>query len=171
MSDDELKVLASVTIYELFVSAKISPPIFSLHLLTKVISHSSATRPSFRLTDLSRFESILEDLSNAWNHGKLVISRESPGRPLCVLDIQLESGQGFTALPSLLTGDQSRKRKRVIDEDADSAAGDDTEDTSSFGDTSLASTTLGGLSKELREVYSILQKGTAKGRLLAEQVY
>jgi len=63
----------------------------------------------------------------------------------------------------------SRKRKRVVDEDADSAAGDE--------ETLLEEDVLGGstsslakLSADMREAYMILQKSTAKGRLLAEQV-
>lgn len=68
----------------------------------------------------------------------------------------------------------SRKRKRApIDEDADSAAGDNPDETSSSnGDNDYlnVNTPLGSLSKDLREVYTILQKSTAKGRLLAERV-
>jgi mRNA (2'-O-methyladenosine-N6-)-methyltransferase len=69
-----------------------------------------------------------------------------------------------------LAGLTTRKRKRVVDEDADSAAGNDDEQDS-FEVPTTGSTTLGSLSKELKEVYTILQKSTAKGRLLAEQVY
>ena len=67
-----------------------------------------------------------------------------------------------------LAGLTACKRKRIIDEDADSAAGNDDEQDSYEGP--AGSTTLGSLSKELKEVYTILQKSTAKGRLLAEQV-
>ncbi|RXW25146.1 hypothetical protein EST38_g663 [Candolleomyces aberdarensis] len=86
------------------------------------------------------------------------------------------------------------KRKRIIDEDADSAAGNEDDDDDIYkedigssaensqtvgvgvefeqnteGASGRAISNLGSLSKELREVYSLLQRGTAKGRLLAEQ--
>jgi mRNA (2'-O-methyladenosine-N6-)-methyltransferase len=91
------------------------------------------------------------------------------------MDISLDPGPSHQTLLGTegRTGDilNLRKRKRVIDEDADSAAGDD-EAEDSFEDVpgSQRATTLGSLSKELRDVYSLLQKGTAKGRLLAERV-
>lgn len=57
----------------------------------------------------------------------------------------------------------------MVDEDADSAAGDDEtlleEEVMSGSTSSLAE-----LSADMREAYMILQKSTAKGRLLAEQV-
>lgn len=68
------------------------------------------------------------------------------------------------------SGTNSRKRKRIIDEDADSAAGDD--DNSLEEDEALGASlsTLATLSTEMREIYTIMQARTAKGRLLAEQV-
>jgi mRNA (2'-O-methyladenosine-N6-)-methyltransferase len=82
------------------------------------------------------------------------------------------SGQARLGGPSTL-GLQagSRKRKRVVDEDADSAAGnDDDEEEEDIGLGGSQSSTLGNLTNQLREVYAILKKSTAKGRLLAEQV-
>jgi mRNA (2'-O-methyladenosine-N6-)-methyltransferase len=81
------------------------------------------------------------------------------------MDVHLGSPGSVNALAGLNT----RKRKRVVDEDADSAAGNDDEQDS-FEGLTVGSTTLGNLSKELKEVYTILQKSTVKGRLLAEQV-
>jgi len=62
-----------------------------------------------------------------------------------------------------------RKRKRVIDEDADSAAGSGDE-AEEYEEVKKPATALESLSKELKEVYATLQRSTAKGRLLAEQV-
>lgn len=140
-----------------------------MDLLSRVISSGPPTGllpsppPRFRLTDLSKFESILDSLSQNWDHGTIILARDDAG--LAVMDVHLGSPGSFNALASLTT----RKRKRVIDEDADSAAGNDDEQDSFEGPT-VGSTTLGSLSKELKEVYTILQKSTAKGRLLAEQV-
>lgn len=169
MSDEQLKTVASATINALFSAGKISTPIESMDLLSKVISNGPpngllpSPAPRFRLTDLSKFETILEDLSQRWDHGTITISREDGGTT--VMEVQLGGPSSEGGLAGLTT----RKRKRVVDEDADSAAGNDDEQDSYDGP-AVGSTTLGNLSKELKEVYTILQKSTAKGRLLAEQV-
>ncbi|CAK5275773.1 unnamed protein product [Mycena citricolor] len=170
---DALKVVASSALYALFESGKVSTPISASQLLLRVISikppsgllpHTS-TPPRFRLTDLSRFESILEGFLPVWEHGSISLSRENG--VLLVTAVSLgassggSSGRGESPNP--------RKRKRVIDEEADSAAGDEDE-LEDHLDSSPRSA-LGSLSRELREVYSLMQKGTAKGRLLAEQFH
>jgi mRNA (2'-O-methyladenosine-N6-)-methyltransferase len=171
MSTDALKVVAASALHSLFSSGKASAPITSTQLLIRVIATktppgllpNTSTAPRFRLTDLSRFESILESFSPTWEHGTLSLSRENG--ELTVMDVSLApSGVSRTALGESLN---PRKRKRVVDEEADSAAGDDDVEDISF---ESVSTTLGSLSKEVREAYAIMQKGTAKGRLLAEQV-
>jgi mRNA m6A methyltransferase catalytic subunit len=181
MSDDELRVVAIAAIQSLMTSRKLSLPITPMDLLARVVAFKvptgllpgSSSNIRFRLTDLSRFEAILHDLSNTWDQGTLSLSRQNG--ELTVMDISLDPGPSQQALPGTegRSGDalNSRKRKRVIDEDADSAAGDD-EAEDLFEDVagSQRATSLGSLSKELRDVYSLLQKGTAKGRLLAEQV-
>ncbi|KAJ7667760.1 MT-A70-domain-containing protein [Mycena polygramma] len=173
MSTDALKVVAASALYSLFSSGKASAPITSSQLLIRVITTKSppgllpntSTAPRFRLTDLSRFESILESFSPTWEHGTLSLSRENG--ELTVMDVSLEPhGAAQSALGESLN---PRKRKRVVDEEADSAAGDDDAEDLSFE--TPAPTTLGSLSKELREVYALMQKGTAKGRLLAEQFH
>ena len=89
------------------------------------------------------------------------------------MDISLDPASHHQYLPGMdgrsEDGANPRKRKRVIDEDADSAAGDDEAEDSSEDVPASRTSTLGSLSKELRDVYSLLQKGTARGRLLAEQ--
>ncbi|KJA24534.1 hypothetical protein HYPSUDRAFT_65415 [Hypholoma sublateritium FD-334 SS-4] len=135
--------------------------------------------PKFRLTDLARFESILEDLSNTWTEGTITFSRDTSSK-IMIWELASSQTVGSTGHPLLGAGHQSagtsdilgpnsRKRKRIIDEDADSAAGDD--DTSLEEEDAIAasSSTLANLNAEMREVYTILQTSTAKGRLLAEQ--
>jgi mRNA m6A methyltransferase catalytic subunit len=169
MSEEQLKLVASTTINGLFSSGKVSVPISSMDLLSRVISSGPPTGlmptppPRFRLTDLPKFESILESLSQNWDHGTIALAHDDGG--VTVMDVHLGSPGSVNALAGLNT----RKRKRVVDEDADSAAGNDDEQDS-FEGLTVGSTTLGNLSKELKEVYTILQKSTAKGRLLAEQV-
>lgn len=146
--------------------------------------------PRFRLTDLSRLEKIVEDLAQTWTEGRVVISRDDGNNKMMIWEVGLQQQNGLVVGNKSLMGvgsfssigsggggggssdvSGSRKRKRVVDEDADSAAGNEEEETyldeeeDNAGHRSLAN-----LSKEMREVYTILQKSTAKGRLLAEQV-
>ncbi|OBZ76306.1 N6-adenosine-methyltransferase subunit METTL3 [Grifola frondosa] len=148
-----------------------------LHRLRSILS-SPPTRllpgpdrpPSFRLTDLTRFEHILEGLAETWDHGRITVLREEQDGGLTVMDVQL--GDTQNGRPTS-TPPHGRKRKRVVDEDADSAAGDaEEEEEQSFehlANLKPAPSTLASLSKDSKEVYAIMQHSTAKGRLLAEQ--
>jgi mRNA (2'-O-methyladenosine-N6-)-methyltransferase len=166
MSDSELKQIVTSTLQSLVPSRKLSPPVSSFHLLTRIIAARppQSTSPRFKLSDLPRFEAILEDLSRTWEDGSIVLLRD--GETLTVVEVCINS--------SLPDGRNPKKRKRVVDEDADSAAGDENAEEEEASDGAHASnvvSTLGPLSDDLKEVYAILQKATAKGRLLAEQVY
>lgn len=177
-TDEKLKIVVSAALRGIFCSNKASTPISSFDLLTRVISAgpppsgllpASAPAPRLRLTDLKKFEGVLECLAQEWDVGRLVISKEGGSGELTVLDVQL--GRASKAQPVVPHG---RKRKRIVDEDADSAAGDAEEDeeenVDEIGDRKPAPSTLDSLSKEMKEVYSLLQRGTARGKLLAEQV-
>lgn len=178
-TDEKLKIVASSALRTLFCSRKVSVPIAAFDLLARVIASGPPPAgllpgpepaPAFRLTDLARFERILECLSREWDFGRIIVSRENDGG-LTVLDVQL--GQAYRG-QSDDAGFHGRKRKRIVDEDADSAAGDLEEDDehsrSREGSRKPAPTTLDSLSKDMKEVYALLQRGTARGRLLAEQV-
>ncbi|KZT26992.1 MT-A70-domain-containing protein [Neolentinus lepideus HHB14362 ss-1] len=164
--DDDLRHLASASLHSLFLSGKASIPISSSDLLSCVITSGvAASLPSpvrtFKLTDLSRFEKILEELARDWEHGTISLSDD--GGALCVVDVNLSTGD--TDSPVVV----GRKRKRTVDEDADSAAGDTPEESDPQIVAKRTGSTLQNLSKEMKEVYMILQKSTAKGRLLAER--
>lgn len=176
-TEERLKTVASSALYALFSSRKAQTPIASLDLLALVIA--SGPTPSgpgtdlplkFRLTDLSRFERILGALSEFWEFGKLTLLQG--GSELTVSEVRLGSScrnQATTGRP------HGRKRKRVVDEEADSAAGNAQEEEEELAeaeelDRRPAPSTLDSLSVDMKEVYSLLQQGTAKGRLLAEQV-
>ncbi|KAG2740449.1 MT-A70-domain-containing protein [Suillus brevipes Sb2] len=168
MTDDELSLLVSTGLQTFLTSHRISTPLTSMDLLLALIS----SRPSAalgntmpRLTDLPRVEKVLEALSSNWDYGSIQLSHE--GGELHITDVHLGS-------PHVLEAINPRKRKRApIDEDADSAAGNTPDEISSSNgenDSSISmNTPLGNLSKDLKEVYAILQKSTAKGRLLAER--
>lgn len=180
MSNDELKVLAVTTLVSLLKSGKLSFPMTAMSLLTRIIStkpssglfsNPSSQNIRFKLSDRTKFQNMLEELSRTWDQGTILLSRENG--EMVVLDIVLEPDlHARSALEGMFssTGLLSRKRKRIIDEDDDSAAGDqDVEDPYEDIGPQMSST-LGSLGKEMREAYAILQKSTARGRLLAEQV-
>ena len=190
MSDNELKIVVTTALKALISSHKLNTPVASMDLLTSVMTTKmplgllpdGIPTPCFRLTDLSRFEKIVEDLAQTWTEGKIVISRDDDSKKLMIWEVVLQQNganklfMGAESFSSVGSGDASgsgsKKRKRVVDEDADSAVGDeeenflDEEEDNARGNHS----SLANLSKEMREVYTILQKSTAKGRLLAEQV-
>ncbi|PFH52664.1 hypothetical protein AMATHDRAFT_139556 [Amanita thiersii Skay4041] len=166
MPSDELRALTITALKSLFTSRRFHTPISSFHLLSSIISFTPPVplKPRLRLTDLSLFESILSDLAYTWGEGILSLSHENG--QITVLDVSLDVpggvGHGEAVNP--------RKRKRVKDEDDDSAAGDAGDESSNCDDarTPVAST-LANLNKEMRAAYAVLQRSTAKGRLLAEQ--
>lgn len=175
MSEEQLRTVTASTIHSLVSSGRICAPITSIDLLTTIISTGtprglldSSPTPSFRLTDLPRFERILEWLSSHWDQGSLSLSRDDNG--LTVMDVHLGSGSKLDAAGASGVGPAGKKRKRVVDEDADSAAGSGDEADDSYEEITKPPTALGSLTKELKEVYTVLQKSTARGRLLAEQV-
>jgi mRNA m6A methyltransferase catalytic subunit len=172
MSDDQLRPIAASALYRLFSASRVPVPISSLDLLTLVISNGPPSSvsdsypavPAFRLTDLSRFESTLESLARQWNQGTISVMRDGSG--VIVLDVKLGTDSNPDTNAALTCG---RKRKRIIDEDADSAAGSGDE-AEEYEEVKKPATALESLSKELKDVYAILQRSTAKGCLLAEQV-
>lgn len=196
MSDDQYRlILITALKYSLTTdSSAISTPLGSLDLLSHVLTvpipsgllpHSAT--PKFRLTDLDRFERLLEELSKTWEEGRIVLSRStrSESGNLTIFEIGLGSVKQGSSLShsasasSIESANTLRKRKRVVDEDADSAAGDGEDEDEPFvsGQSDFISldgptggSTLANLSPEMRKVYTFMQKGTAKGRLLAERV-
>ncbi|KAI0036008.1 MT-A70-domain-containing protein [Vararia minispora EC-137] len=168
MTNEQLQDAVSRILCDLFSSVRVQAPICAVDLLSQIIdqslARSSTERPILRLSDLSRFESILESFSRHWEKGFLTAVRDDSG--VTVMDVQLSTTNGSSTIPT--TGTLG-KRKRVKDEDADSAAGSGDEADDGYEEMILAGTTVSGLSKELKEVYAILQKSTAKGKILAEQ--
>ena len=173
MADEQFRSLVSDTLYSLFSSSKVHTPIGSLELLSTSIAtdlgstpRDSTTLPKarFRLTDRSRFECAIEALAKHWERGSISITRDENG--VTVTDVHLGSGSSAETIARVIG-----KRKRVKDEDADSAAGSGDEAEDAYEEeTPKPCTTLAILPKELKEVYAFLQRSTAKGRLLAEQV-
>ncbi|ESK97456.1 n6-adenosine-methyltransferase 70 kda subunit [Moniliophthora roreri MCA 2997] len=160
MSDElsRLKIITSTVLLNLLKHEKISMPISSRQLLVRVVTHKlppnlfpdDTPLPRFKLTDQLKFEGILEELSKNWDQAELFFTRDS--NSFVVTDVVFPGSNAV-----------SRKRKRVIDEEADSAAGDQPEEEEQ------EQSPLARLSKEQRQVYAILQQGTAKSKLLAEQ--
>lgn len=173
MADEQFRNLVSDTLYSLFSSSKIHTPVGSLELLSTAISADlgstpsgsmASPKPKFRLTDCSRFECAIDSLAKHWDRGSISIVRDDSGVTVTDVHLGLTSN---TEATTRVTG----KRKRVKDEDADSAAGSGDEAEDAYEEeVQKPCTTLANLPKDLKEVYAFLQRSTAKGRLLAEQV-
>ncbi|KAF9036127.1 MT-A70-domain-containing protein [Hymenopellis radicata] len=169
MSIDELKLVVLSALRHLVNTDSLQMPITSIDLLTRVIAYTPPAGllpdkppPRLRLTDLSRFEGILETLSTGWDEGTLKFNRDDGG--FTIMDVSLASSSSLN-LP--------KKRKRVIDEEADSAAGDEDENEETPVDESSGQTlsALSSLTKEQLETFTLIQMSTAKGRLLAQQFH
>ncbi len=168
MSIDELKLVVLSALRHLVNTDTVHIPITSLDLLTRVIAYTPPAGllpdkppPRLRLTDLSRFEGILETLAVGWDEGTLKFNRDNG--EFTIMDISLASSSSLN-LP--------KKRKRVIDEEADSAAGDEDENEETPVEESSGQplSALLSLTKEQLETFTLIQMSTAKGRLLAQQV-
>lgn len=175
-TEERFKVAASCGIHTLFSTHKVCAPISSFDLLTSLISlgpqpgvlPGDGPPVRIRLTDLARFRRVLESLETRWNYGKLSLSRDGPENELFVFSVTLGESHSSQSAPTPSIG---RKRKRVVDDEADSASGNqEDEDSAQMEVAKPSPSTLTSLSSDMREVYSLLQRGTAKGRLLAEQV-
>lgn len=158
----------SAGLLSLISSNKVSLPLRSSELLRHLITSTPRTpgaRPAFRLTDQPVLERCLRTLAKSWEHGYVFLQLDQAGQ-LVLVDAQL----GGSTRPV------ERKRKRCPEDDADSAAGSDAEDSVGAEEEvhpadSEAGPRLGQLSVELKEVYALLQQGTAKAKLLAEEVH
>ena len=173
MADPLLPEISSA-IHYLFSSRDATTPISSLNLLGLIIA-SSRKAPLLRLHELHRFEAILETLSQpqAWEHGAITLLKTTSGgvvtNVILVKRLAHVPYDGSTTLPN------PKKRKRPpVDEEAESREGSE-HGHSSFEEEEIRPpkptvSSLSNLSEEMKEIYEILQKPTAKGRLLAEQV-
>ncbi|KAG8903828.1 hypothetical protein FRB99_002679 [Tulasnella sp. 403] len=131
---------------------RLSVPIDSSRLLTHIVSWSlTASVPNnsrLRLTDLTVLDGLLREFSDRWEYGNVEISiRRLPG------------GGTVVTLLRIRVDESPRKRKR-----------ESSEEPLASGVQSLPPVQdAHHISEDLREVYLMLQRGTAKGRLLAEQ--
>ena len=171
---DPLLPEISAAILPLFSSIAVTTPISSLNLLGRVIA-SSRRAPLLRLHELHRFEAVLEALSQpqGWEHGTITLLKDASG--ITVMNVCLTKKSTQVPFDGSSSVSNPKKRKRPpVDEEAESREG------SEHGQSSLEEeeirppmptvSSLSNLSKEMKEIYEILQKPTAKGRLLAEQV-
>jgi mRNA (2'-O-methyladenosine-N6-)-methyltransferase len=173
MADPLLPEISSA-IRSLFSSRAVTTPISSLNLLGRLIA-TSQRAPLLRLHELHRFEAILEALSQPqdWEHGTITLLKDASGAT--VMNVALVKKSAQVPYDGGNTVSNPKKRKRPpVDEEAESREG------SEHGQSSVEEeemrppkptlSSLSNLSKEMKEIYEILQKPTAKGRLLAEQV-
>ena len=161
-SNDPLKQLVERSIKEIFLSGVAEAPISVFDLLSLLVSRPSAAPNSqkFRFTDLNKLEKIIEDLAENWDAGNICLLRDDDG--LHVMQVTIfNSNQTQASL--------SRKRKRAVDEDADSAEEEAAKAVPVYSRNISPGSSLASLSKETQEIYALLQRGTARHRLLTEQ--
>lgn len=173
MADPLLPEISSA-IRSLFSSRAVTTPISSLNLLGRVIA-TSRRAPLLRLYELQRFEAILEALSQpqGWEHGTIALLKDVSGVTVMNVVLVKKSAQVLYGGNSTVSNPKKRKRPPV-DEEAESREGSE-HDQSSVEEEEIrppkpAVSSLSNLNKEMKEIYEILQKPTAKGRILAEQV-
>ncbi|KAL1946687.1 hypothetical protein VTO73DRAFT_14791 [Trametes versicolor] len=178
--DDKLKLLVSTAIQSLFSTNAVTAPIASFDLLTRIVASGPSPRglfpgagptPRLRLTDLSRFERILEALSESWDGGKITLSKEETDGELTVMEVQLGAAREGPTPRAQSTPVGKKRKRRVVDEDDDSAAERAAEEETPERAEAWKPppSTLESLNKTVKEVYNLMQQATAKGRLLAEQ--
>jgi mRNA (2'-O-methyladenosine-N6-)-methyltransferase len=169
LTDHHVDALSS-SLLSLSKSQRLTTPIRASELLTLLITstpRAKDVRPAFKLTDLPVLERSMRALARHWEHGTLFL-QESQGGDLTLVDVEL----GPTIKPV------EKKRKRTVDDDADSAAASSDKETGTSHEAEEETghehhnsiPRLGQLSVELKEVYALLQRSTAKGKLMAEQV-
>lgn len=179
--DDKLKLLVSTAIQSLFSTNAVTTPIASFDLLARIVASGPSPRglfpgagptPRLRLTDLSRFERILEVLSESWDGGKITLSKEETDGELTVMEVQLGAAREGPTPRAQSTPVGKKRKRRVVDEDDDSAAERAAEEETPERAEAWKPppSTLESLNKTVKEVYNLMQQATAKGRLLAEQV-
>ncbi|KAL5488175.1 IME4 [Sanghuangporus weigelae] len=161
MSADDLRCTVSQNLLQLVSSGAVQTPITAFELLAKFISLPPVSDSStiFRLTDIRKLETILDDFSVCWDAGSISVVRDDSN--LTIVQVSLNGNQS--------TSLNNKKRKRLIDEDADSAEEEEALKSAVSLKSKSASTSLNSLSKDLQEIYALLQRGTARQRLLCEQ--
>ncbi|KAG8931341.1 hypothetical protein FRC02_002848 [Tulasnella sp. 418] len=127
-------------------------PIQSADLLARIVTlglhpQSKSTGKHLRLTDLSLLEDLLEKFSASWEFGKLEISREPSSGAISVVHVEL-------------VGSNLNRKLKTSGSETDSPPN---------SATIVPVMDAHHISKDLQEVYMMLQRGSAKGKLLAEQ--
>ena len=134
---------------QLFATVTLRFPLSSSRILGRLIANGS----SVRLSDISRLESLLSKFAISWEAGSITIRHDIGG--ISVLHASVTQESGYSPL----------KRKRS-DTDDDSAIKDNPRPYHGLGPPIQLLTA----DTNLQDVYTLLQKGTARAKLLAEQV-
>ena len=170
---DPLLPEVSSAIRSLFSSRVATTPTSSLNLLGRVIA-SSRKAPLLRLHELHRFEAILEALSQpqGWEHGTITLLKNASG--VVVMNVILLKKLTHVPYDGNVLSNPKKRKRPPVDEEAESREGSEHEHSSleeeEIPPPKPTVSSLSNLTEEMKEIYEILQKPTAKGRLLAEQV-
>ncbi|KAG9025545.1 hypothetical protein FRB95_010071 [Tulasnella sp. JGI-2019a] len=133
-------------------------PINSNDLLTAIISWILTAHPiptgRLKLTDLKELEDLLVDFAQTWEHGTIIIEYDKSAQIAHRLISQV-TVEEVQVNPPLV---QKRKRRENSGEPETPVSQNRPEVLDAHH-----------ISHDLRQVYMMLQRGTAKGKLLAEQ--
>ncbi|KAF9514119.1 hypothetical protein BS47DRAFT_1316972 [Hydnum rufescens UP504] len=140
-------------------------PISSSTLLRHIVQMTPirAGDRHLRLTDQSTFNEALRDIASSWKHGTVRISDAAEAS-----SAHVDTHSDVNVLGIDVTREAARKRKRGTSQDVDSGS-DQSFDAEPASRKSLALYKSSILNGELEEIYGLLQKGTARGKLLAER--
>ncbi|KAG9041314.1 hypothetical protein FS842_002602 [Serendipita sp. 407] len=172
MPPDALQESTSLALRRFLLTQTVHFPIDAFHLLRLLIVNTPAAQsdhvlqdsryspfiwtPRLKLSDLSRFEEMLEGWAEKWEHGTIAVVKSR--------DYRIEgSPNNVLSVVGAMVTDSGAPRKRKRGEDTVS---DDSEATRP--QIPLAAT-MNGMSAIDREIFSLLSEPTAKQKLVAEQ--
>ncbi|KAG8829528.1 hypothetical protein FRC17_006450 [Serendipita sp. 399] len=172
MPPDALQESTSLALRRFLLTRTVHFPIDSFHLLRLLIANTPATQndhmlqdsryspfiwtPRLKLTDLFKFEEMLEGWAEKWEHGTIAIVKNRDYRNDGISSSSL-------SVVGAIVPDSAAPRKRKRGEDVVS---DDSETTHSQLPAVAA---MSGMSAVDREIFSLLSEPTAKQKLVAEQ--
>ncbi|KDQ12741.1 hypothetical protein BOTBODRAFT_34199 [Botryobasidium botryosum FD-172 SS1] len=133
-------------------------PVKADHLLRLILAHTDAPSDNasarLRLTDNEVFEAMLRDWATSWEYGTLIVSKDEKEGSLLVEEVHI--------FPE---GDPKGKKRKHDEDDKDM------ESRKLSMQRRFRPPAFTSLREDLQEVYALLQQGTARGKLLAEEFH
>ncbi|KAF8341530.1 MT-A70-domain-containing protein [Cantharellus anzutake] len=136
------------------------------HLVVTATESATQQTRRLRLTDRRAFNSHLRRLAAGWDKGSIILSEELPLKGSYLAGDE----QDVNILSLQVRGDTAgRKRKRDEEHPGIQSLDSSAFLVSATTKASLALSSSPSVNQELEEIYTLLQRGTARGKLLAER--